>query len=72
MEQNTVMNAIYEETNKFGFGITVEQLIHRINWKLKDRGIDVCVLNERYLICNGCNYQLIKTRSKGHWTVKEF
>lgn len=66
------MYAIHEEANKYGFGMSVEELIGKIYWDLKARGIDVCVLNERYLICNGCNYQLLKTRSKSCWSVKEF
>lgn len=72
MEQNTVMNVIHEEANKHGFGLSVERLVQKIYWTLKARDIDVCILNDRYLICNGCNYQLLKTRSKGCWTVKEF
>ena len=72
MANEVVMNAIYEEANKFGFGMRVEELVGRISSELKLKGYDVCILNDRYLICNGSNYQLLKTRSKGCWTVKEF
>lgn len=69
---NTVMNAIHEEANKYGFGMRTEEMISKIYFTMIARGFDVCILNDRYLICNGRNYQLLKTRSKGCWTVKEF
>jgi hypothetical protein len=72
MANDVVMNTIHEEANKFGFGLSVERLVGKIYFALHTKGFDVCILNDRYLICNGKNYQLLKSRSKGHWTVKEF
>ena len=70
--ENNVMNAIHEEANKFGLGMSTEALVSKLYFAMTARGFDVCILNDRYLNCNGCNYQLRKTRSKGCWTVKEF
>lgn len=70
--ENNVMNAIHEEANKFGFGLSTEKMISNLYFAMTAKGLDVCILNDRYLICNGKNYQLLKTRSKGCWTVKEF
>ena len=72
MKNQAVMNALYEEANKYGFGMSTEKMISKLYFAMIARGYDVCILNDRYLICDGCNYQLLKTRSKGCWTVKEF
>ena len=70
--ENTVMNALYEESNKYGFGMSMEEMISELYIAMIARGFDVCILNDRYLICDGKNYQLLKTRSKGCWSVKQF
>lgn len=67
-----VMNAIHEEANKYGFGMSVEEMATKIYWMLNAKGYDACMVNDRYICCNSINYQLLKTRSKGCWTVKAF
>lgn len=62
---------IQEMVNAYGFGISVEKLVSELYWKLTIEGADACIVNGRYLEVDGVNYQLKKTRSKGHWTVVE-
>lgn len=57
--------------NYYGFGISVKELVSSVYRILSRTGEDVCIVNDRYLKVNGSTYQLRKTRSKGHWTVKE-
>ena len=72
MANEAIMNAIYEEANKYGFGMSVEEMASKIYLALIAEGYDACIVNDRYISCNGCNNQLLKTRSKGCWTVKAF
>lgn len=72
MTNEAIMNAIYEEANKYGFGMSVEEMASKIYHALTVKGCHACIVNERYISCSGLNYQLIKTRSKGCWTVKAF
>lgn len=62
---------IQEMVNAYGFGISVEKLAVEIYRKLESEGVDACIVNDRYIEAAGANYQLKKTRSKGHWTVVE-
>lgn len=72
MTNEAIMNAIYEEANKYGFGMSVEEMATKIYGAMNTNGYDACIVNDRYISCNGLNYHLIKTRSKGFWTVKAF
>lgn len=62
---------LQEMISSYGFGISLRALVSEIYHKLVAEGEHPCIVNERYLKVNGITYQLLKTRSKGHWTVKE-
>ena len=62
---------IQEMVNAYGFGISVENLVSELYQKLMLEGVAACIVNDRYLEVAGANYQLKKTRSRGHWTVSE-
>ena len=65
-------NTIEEITSKYGFGISVKELAECVYLELTAGGHDACIVNDRYIRAEGANFQLVKSRSKGHWTVREF
>lgn len=65
-------NTIEQITSKFGFGMSIEELASRVYVELAALGFTPCLVNDRYIEVDGTTYQLRKTRSKGHWTVREF
>lgn len=65
-------NEIEKIVLNYGFGISVEELASRVYIELAAQGFAPCLVNDRYIEVNGTTYQLIKSRSKGHWTVREF
>lgn len=65
-------NIIEEIIRKYGFGMSIEQLASRVYFDLVALGYKPCIVNDRYIEVDNENYQLIKSRSKGHWTVKTF
>lgn len=65
-------NTIEQIIHKFGFGMSVEDLAESVYRELSQTGVKVCIMNERYIKAQNANFQLIKSRSKGHWTVREF
>jgi len=58
------MNAIYEEANKYGFGMSTEEMISKLYFAMIAKGFDACIVDDRNLIC-GKNYQPLKTCNKG-------
>jgi len=69
---SSMQERIQHEADNYNLGMRVEKLVAQIYWNLRAEGINVCLLNERYLTAEGQNFQLLKTAKKGHWTVKEF
>ena len=73
-----IKERIAQEVGKYGFGISLKDLVVRVYRQLDAEGYDICILNERYLMTGDRHdhtdrsFQLLKTRSKGGWTVKEF
>lgn len=65
-------NTIEEIISKYGFGISVEELAECVYLELRASSHDVCIVNDRYIRVEGANFQLVKSRSKGCWTVREF
>lgn len=56
----------------YGFGMSVKEAIYCVYRELRVNGYDVCIVNDRYIEVEDQSFQLLKTRSKGHWTVREF
>lgn len=56
MTNETIINAIYEEANKYGFGMSVEEMASKIYLALNAEGYDAYIVNDRYISCNGLNY----------------
>lgn len=50
----------------------VEEVISKCCWHLLGHGIQTTILNERYLIHEGKNYQLIRNRKDNKWIAKEW
>lgn len=64
-------NKLQEMVAGYGFGFSVQELVHRVYWSLVAEGLHPCVVNDRYLEIEGITYQFRKTRSKCCWTVVE-
>lgn len=65
-------NTIEQIICKFGFGMSVKELASRVHRELSCANIESCILNDRYIVIGSERFQLLKTRSKGRWTVREF
>lgn len=66
--KNTIENII----SKYGFRMSVEEAASRVYVELSTIGYAPCIVNDRYIEIENVTYQLVKSRSKGHWTVREF
>jgi hypothetical protein len=58
--------------NEYGFGISVKELVRIVYRELAAMGYSPYIVNDRYIGVDEVTYQLCKTRSKGHWTVKAY
>lgn len=61
----------------YGTGISVEKFVKKIYQYLmfmvdSEMREKIVILNDRYLIVDGVNYQFIRKRSIGKWEVKTF
>jgi hypothetical protein len=61
----------------YGTGISVEKFVKKIYQYLmfmadSEMREKIAILNDRYLIVDGVNYQFIRKRSAGKWEVKSF
>lgn len=56
----------------YGFGMSVKEAAICVYRELRANGYEVCIVNDRYIEVEDQSFQLLKTRSKGHWTVKQF
>lgn len=65
-------NTIEEIIRNYGFGISIEGLASNVYIELAKLGYEPCIVNDRYIEVDNVTYQLVKTRSKGHWTVRKF
>lgn len=66
------MTALQNFVNNFGLGISKENLIKKAYGQLTADGHDCCILNGKYIIIDGKEYQLIKSRKEDRWIAKEF
>lgn len=67
-----VTKRVEEEAAKWGLRISHEELVTKIYRSLREEGIEIYILNERYLEIYGHTYQFFKAKSKGCWVVKKF
>lgn len=65
-------NIIENIIRNFGFGMSTEELASHVYVELSSLGYAPCLVNDRYVEVEGQAFQLRKTRSKGHWTAREF
>lgn len=66
------MTALQNFVNNFGLGISKEKLVEKAYRQLSVDGHDCCILNGKYLIIDGKEYQLIKSKKENRWIAKEF
>lgn len=63
---------IASKVAQYGIGMNVKELASKMYFQMKAEGHDVCIVNERYLKCDGQNFQFIKSRANCCWKVKTF
>ena len=56
----------------YGFGMSVKEAVNIVYRDLRANGYEVCIVNDRYIEVEDQSFQLLKTRSKGHWTARQF
>ena len=64
------MKDLQNFVNQYGLGLSKENLADAAYDAMKVLGHDVCLLNDKYLIVDGVNYQFIKSRKNNCWIVK--
>jgi len=67
----TTTESIISKVERFGIGMSVSELASKVYFMMVAEGFDPCIVNDRYLECNGQTYQFIKSRVNGCWKVKE-
>lgn len=68
----TTTEIITSKVAQFGIGMTVKELASKMYWQMKAEGHKVCIINDRYLECDGQSFQFIKSRANYCWKVREF
>lgn len=66
----TTIEKMQDFVNGYGIGMTKQDLVSELYWYLKEQGHEVCVLNDKYLIVDGTDYQFIKSNKTRSWIVK--
>lgn len=64
------MERLQQIINGFGFGISKQKLIEKAYRVLESEGHETCILNDRYIIIDGIEYQVIKSNKQGCWIAK--
>lgn len=65
-----MLKVIESIANKYNAGMKKEELIRRVYHDLVNSGIKAAILNNRYLIVDGQNYQIRK--KAGQFSVSTF
>lgn len=68
--RNDIMGMLNELVQNFGTRMSKEKLVDKMYSLIASKGIDVAVLNEKYLDVCGRQFQFIKRKTG--WEVKEF
>lgn len=68
----TTTEIIERKVAQYGIGMNVKELSAKMYIQMKTEGHKTCIINDRYLECDGQNYQFIKSRANGCWMVKVF
>ena len=66
------MNALQNFVDKYGLWISKEELIEKAYRQLSVDGHKCYIINDKYINVDGQDFQLIKSRKKDRWIVKEF
>lgn len=65
------MKSLQEFVNKYGLGISKEELVSEAYYALRVLGYGVYIINDKYLGINDREFQVIKSKKEGRWIVKE-
>ena len=66
------MTELQNFLDRYGFGISVKELVNRAYRHMEAAGHKVCLVNERYLEVDGDTYMFSKSRKLGRWIAKKF
>lgn len=72
MSNQEVIAEVEKAAAEIGTGWSLRDCIDKLYWELEARGFKTCLLNERYLIVNGNEFQFIRKHSLGHYVAKCF
>lgn len=68
----SVMGALQRGVDRYGLGISKEQLATRMYRAMEAAGHHASILNDKYVTVNGKTYQFIKSQKEGRWIVKDY
>ena len=72
MIERTAMDDLREFCWGWGMDISKEKFVSKAYFAMVALGHECSILNSRYLIMDGVNYEFIKSRKENRWFVKQF
>ena len=71
-EEYEVGSELQSKVDYYSLRISKQKLAERMYREMKLNGHDCSILNEKYLIVDGEEFQFIKSVKNGKWIVKRF
>lgn len=65
------LNSIQNVVNATRYDKNKERFVSNLYWNLKAAGFDVCILNDKYLIIDGIDFQFINSKKNYTYTAKQ-
>lgn len=76
MSKEQIKAIVSEEAAQFGFGWSVTKMVDTLYFRLTTRfaetGVNVCILNDRYMIVGGMSFNFPRRKSVGHYLANVF
>lgn len=70
-EEWEVGSELQEKADEYMLGISKEKLVSKMYREMELDGHECCVMNGKYLIVDGEEFQFIKSRKENRWIVKK-
>ena len=67
----TTAEKIQKIADRYGLGISKEDLAGKIYFELQAAGTRSWIINDRYIGTEAGDYQLIKSKAQARWIVKQ-
>ena len=71
-EEYEVGSELQDKVDYYGLRISKEELVRKMSRAMEMNGHECSILNNKYLIVDGEEFQFIKSVKNGKWIVKRF